>query len=574
MRTRRALAAAVATATLAAAVGMLAAVPASADDHGALIPGTIYLFNAQVNLDTATNANLVSSGGGNQFNQWKGLAVDTLAPAGTTNIQEFVRIPNGNPDPNQWDEISAAPYSLATDAEGRFYSYSDNQGFAIGTVQSYLNSHGHTGDFKLIVVAQDDDANSLGYWSTDVTISNSAAADPLGTDITWTVTTPPSALTPRATSTSLDAPAATDVDTTTAGLQVYQGDAVSLTAHVSPAAATGDVEFFSGAQSLGTAAVSGGVATLASSAFTSSLPVGADSITAKFVGTADYAASPASNAEAIDVLAVPDRHVTVTVDATPTSGAPYQPVVLHAQLTNTDGNGTPAGQVTLLVDGNPVYSHAAEVNAGDGANQASVSFTDNFIGGGDHVVTATFAGNAPYVLDGTPNTVSLSFSSVASDDQTVIVTIPAGAITITTPYTDAAPLDLGTATLDESDATYSASAPFDDIVIKDTRSGNLGFTASVVSGPFQSGTDSFGGNYAGLTGLAATQVSGNALVSTDVVLTDHAPFTDGLGSSKVFATYAPGLPIGTAHIDGVFGIDQVPTSVTPGIYKATVTFTA
>ncbi|HWB35636.1 MAG TPA: hypothetical protein VHA75_06385, partial [Rugosimonospora sp.] len=85
---------------------VLAAGPAAADEHGDLIPGNVYLFNAQVNLDTAVPSNVILSGGGNQFNQWKGLAVDTLAPAGTTNIQEFVRIPNGNPDPNQWDEIS------------------------------------------------------------------------------------------------------------------------------------------------------------------------------------------------------------------------------------------------------------------------------------------------------------------------------------------------------------------------------------------------------------------------------------------------------------------------------------
>ncbi|WP_407344672.1 hypothetical protein [Pengzhenrongella phosphoraccumulans] len=131
------------------------------------------------------------------------------------------------------------------------------------------------------------------------------------------------------------------------------------------------------------------------------------------------------------------------------------------------------------------------------------------------------------------------------------------------------------ALLDAADSTYSASAPFTDIVITDTRAGNLGFTASVVSGAFTNATGgSFGGQYAGLTGLAATQVAGNALLATDLVLTNNAPFTAGLATPKVFAQHAAGTPIGTANLAGVFGIDGVPTSVTPGLYTATVTFTA
>ena len=72
----------------------------------------------------------------------------------------------------------------------------------------------------------------------------------------------------------------------------------------------------------------------------------------------------------------------------------------------------------------------------------------------------------------------------------------------------------------------------------------------------------------------ADQVAGNALQAGNVTLTNHAPSTDGLDVPKVFATYGAGQPLGTAHIEGVFGVDQVPTSVAPGLYTATVTFTA
>ena len=68
--------------------------------------------------------------------------------------------------------------------------------------------------------------------------------------------------------------------------------------------------------------------------------------------------------------------------------------------------------------------------------------------------------------------------------------------------------------------------------------------------------------------------TGDALQAANVVLTNHAPFTDGLATAKVFATYAAGQSIGTAKIAGTFGLDKVPSSVTPGLYTATVTLTA
>jgi hypothetical protein len=547
----------VASATTVGLIGLggvvLAAGPAAADDHGPLIPGNIYLFNAQVNLDSAVPSNVITSGGGNQLNQWKGLALDTPAsqvPAGTTNIQEYVRIPNGNTDPNLWDEIAASPYSVVKDNEGRFYSYATNQGFFIGTVQNYLNTHNHTGDLKLIVVAQDDNANSLGYWSTDVTVSTSATPDPMGTDITWTVTTPPPALAQVATSTSLSA-----VPTT-----IEQGDNVALTATVTPASATGNVQFFDGATSLGTSPISGGTAILN----TNTLALGSRSITAHYVGTADNAAST-SAAVAVTVNPVAPRSTTTTLVVSSPDTNAFTAVTFHVTVTASTGaaNGTVA-----YMDGATSLG-TAQVVAGVVAD-----YTTNALAAGNHSLTAVFTGTAPYT-NSTSSAQSLSLTQAGGATQfNVVVTIPQGAITITTPYTQANPLSLGNALLDETTATYSASAPLTGIQIKDTRSGNLGFTATIVAGAFQNGAVSFGGNYAGLTALAATQVAGNALQAGNVVLTNHAPFTDGLGTAKTFATYAPGLPIGTANINGTFGIDKVPTSVTPGLYTSLVTLTA
>lgn len=254
---------------------------------------------------------------------------------------------------------------------------------------------------------------------------------------------------------------------------------------------------------------------------------------------------------------------TVALSVDPVSGAPYQDVT----LTTTLGGAATDGTLTFR-DGDNVLGSVPVVDG------EAAAFTTNNLGVGVHTLTvaltdadgATLATSAP---------VTATYEAQSGEaDGTVTVNLPAGTISITTPYTTGNPLNLGAAVLDPADSTYSASAPFEDIVITDSRAGLLGFTASVVSGEFRNaGDDGFGGNHAGLTGLVATQVDGNGLLATDVALTDHAPHTDGLGTPKVFAQYPAGRSIGTAHLDGVFGIDQVPTSVAPGTYAATVTFT-
>lgn len=157
---------------------------------------------------------------------------------------------------------------------------------------------------------------------------------------------------------------------------------------------------------------------------------------------------------------------------------------------------------------------------------------------------------------------------------TTMVTIPAGALTITTPYTSSHPLELGPVTPDGTGATFSASAPLDRIVVMDRRAGNPGFALTVVVGTFRGGRDSFPGSHAGLTGLVATQVPGNAMRASDVALVDHPPTTDGLGTAKLVASYPAQHSIGSVAIGGTFRIDQVPTSLQPGRYTSLVTFTA
>ena len=368
-----------------------------------------------------------------------------------------------------------------------------------------------------------------------------------------------------------------------AGAGVEAGTTVNLTADVTPAsgpdAPAGSVEFFDGATSLGVdnTAAAGGIFTLA----VSTLPQGARSITAVFTAAAPSGpndrgfSSSTSPAQTVQVNAVAPRSTTSVLSVAPTTGPAYQSVTLDCDV--TPSTGTAAGTVNFLDGANNVGS-ASTGTANGAATRYSIASTA--FGAGSHSFTCAFVGTAPY-QNSTSAAVPATYDVVGAtpDEQTVTVTIPQGVLTITTPYTPAAPLHLGSAVLENSDSTYSASATFGTaaegyINITDTRAGNLGWTASLISGAYSNGTSTFPGVHSGLNGLSALQVAGNALQATNVALTNNNPFTPGLGVSRQFASYAAGLPTGSVNITGTFGVDQVPTSITPGLYTATVTFTA
>lgn len=374
----------------------------------------------------------------------------------------------------------------------------------------------------------------------------------------WTISETP--LAPRDTATTLTSDAAGPVE---------QGTTVTFTADVTPTTGaddpTGSVEFFNnGSTSLGvdnTLTPTGG-AELA----TAELPVGDNSVTAVFTPADSTLNGSTSSPVVVTVTAVAPRSTTSALTVDPVSGPAYQPVTLTCAVTASSGaaNGT-----AKFLDGTTQVGSAAVRDGAPGV------FTSSAFGPGAHDFVCEFVGTAPY-QNSTSKRVAATYTQVGADpdEQTVTVDIPQGAITITTPYTPAAPLHLGTAVLDSANSTYSASATFKDIVITDSRAGNLGWTASVVAGAFSNGTSTFDGDRAGLYHLKAYQVAGNALQASDVVVTDWRAADPGIGVPREFATYPADKPTGTAHINGTFGVDEVPSSVTPGTYTSTVVFTA
>lgn len=539
---------------VAGAAMVAAAGPAAAIDEGTQLSGGIGWFDTVGPLSAQSPATQIFDGAGTA-RPWATLTTENPCPAGATQMYVYVRIPQPGVPENEWTQVSLGGAITTSDADGRFYSTTTSQADRIAQkseVQTYTAANGGAGDFPFLAVCRDNTLASLGYFETTIHVAVTDFA--MLSDATWNLVD-----TPANPAWHVTAPASTTtVDASSTSITF--GDSVDLTATVAPSDAAGDVEFFAGTTSLGTATVSAGTATLT----TAALPVGNPvQVTAEYLG-GNYSASTSA---ALDVVVAPapaiDTASVLTVDVT--SGDAYQAATLTCTVDPAGAAGT-----ARFLDGT-VALGTAPVSAGVAV------LTTNALGAGAHSLTCEFVPTDSGLYNpSTSVAVDASYTLAgAVDEQTVVVTIPVGTISITTPYTPEAPLDLGTAVLDTTDSTYSASAPFGDITITDTRAGNLGFTASVVSSSFVSASsDSFGGIFAGLTDLAATQVTGNALQASNVTLTNHAPAADGLDVPKVFAHYNAGLPLGTAQIAGTFGIDQVPTSVTPGLYTATVTFTA
>ena len=241
------------------------------------------------------------------------------------------------------------------------------------------------------------------------------------------------------------------------------GQTVTLTATVSgggsPGTPGGTVEFFSGPTSVGTAPLTSGKATLP----VTTLPVGADTITAQYRGDSTFGVSTSAGT----VVTVAQASTTTTLAAAPNPTVAGHSVVLTATVAAVSpGAGTPTGTVTFR-------NGAATLGAGTLTNGVA-TFTTTDLPVGADVLTAAYAGAPGYATSsGTVNTAvaaaSTSTSLTASTTKpasgqpvtftaTVAVTSPgvAGPATGSVTFLDGTTA-LGTATLTNGVATFTTS---------------------------------------------------------------------------------------------------------------------
>jgi hypothetical protein len=190
----------------------------------------------------------------------------------------------------------------------------------------------------------------------------------------------PSSSAPPATFTVNKAAAAVALTSSPSGVTVY-GQAVTFTAAVSGVAgivAGGTVEFYEGTTLLGTAPVTGGVASLP----VSSLSAGGHEVVAAYQGDANFTAATSAPLGRV----VSRAATSVSLDASSASVPADSAVTFTAHVSAVPtGAGVAAGTVTFFEGG--VELGTAPLD-GDGR----ASFTTSFATVGEHWVTATYSG--------------------------------------------------------------------------------------------------------------------------------------------------------------------------------------
>ncbi len=157
---------------------------------------------------------------------------------------------------------------------------------------------------------------------------------------------------------------------------------VTFTATVSPSSATGNVTFSDGSSALGTAALNGGVATFS----TSSLSVGAHSITAAYAGNANFA--PSSSGQLLQNV---KTSTTVLLGSSVNPSASGQLVTFTATvLALVGGTEAPTGTVTFADTSTlpPTTLGTAGLNT---LEQATIS--TSALAPGLHTISATYSGD-------------------------------------------------------------------------------------------------------------------------------------------------------------------------------------
>jgi hypothetical protein len=201
---------------------------------------------------------------------------------------------------------------------------------------------------------------------------------------------------------------ATTTSLTTSTTGATPGQPVTFTATVSPATATGQVQFLEGGALLGSQSLINGTAAFV----TSSLSVGPHSIVAKYLGDGTYAVS-VSNSASVTIVSTTPTPTTVNLAASTTSTQAGQPITFTATVSPAIAT----GQVQFL-DGTTVLG-VGDISAGVAV------FTTSTFGAGQHDVTAVYLRSGPYAQS-TSNTVVIN---VAGTSTTLVLDLSATLLT-------------------------------------------------------------------------------------------------------------------------------------------------
>ncbi len=356
------------------------------------------------------------------------------------------------------------------------------------------------------------------------------------------------------------------------------GQSVTFTATVTVVApgggtATGTVEFFDGATSLGTDSLDGsGLASID----VSTLTVGGHSITATYGGATAYVGSTSS----------PLSQTVNQASTTTALGSSANPSVFGQSVTFTatvtavaPGSGTPTGTVEFF-DG----ATSLGTDTLNGSGQASINVSSFTVG--SHSITATYGGATAYVgstsspLSQTVNKSSTSTAVVSSVNPSVF----GQSVTFTATVTVVAP---GTGTPSGTVEFFDGATSLGTDTLDGGGQASIGVANLSVAGHNITATYNGSPPYFGSTSSVLTQTVNKASTNTAVVAsTNPTVFGQTVTFTATVTSVAPGAgtpagtvefffgatSLGTDTLDGS-GVAQLPTGAIPvGTHSVTAQY--
>ena len=368
------------------------------------------------------------------------------------------------------------------------------------------------------------------------------------------------------------------------------GQAVTFTATLTAADATGTVTFKNGSTVIGTGTVANKVAAVT----TSTLPAGSDTITATYTGDTNYNTATASMVQTVN-KATPTVTVTtsgpsnfgssVTITATITTGATGAITFTSGGLTL--GSGTiSGGKVTITTTVLPVGTDTITASyPGDTNYNPATGTTTQVVSKGTTTMTLTSSLN--------PSTVgqSVTFTATLPTTATGTVTFMNGATALGTATLNNGTATVSTSTLpagsDPITATYSgdasnnaANASLTQTVNKATPAMTL--TSSVNPSSINQSVTLIATLPLTVTGTV-TFTNGSTVIGTSNVNNGSAAVTTStlpVGSDAITATYSGDSNNNTATASLTQTVNGTPSTITltsslnPSTVNQSVTFTA
>lgn len=461
-----------------------------------------------------------------------------ICPAGTTDVQMIV---TGGTLTEDTPGVLASP--TAVNQVTAANKLNVPAGVTLGTMFADVGIVTINGDYTVHVQCLDSNAQEVRRFNVTATYTSTGSGS-----ATYVAANPA-----ESTSAVLSGPATS-----------VAGSNVAFTTAVTPAGATGAVQFKDGGVNLGSpVAVSGGTATYN----TSSLTAGAHSITADFVGTGSFGSSTSNTLV----------HTVSTVDTTTT-------LVSNGPSTDQGQSAIFTATVSPAVAGSVAFTEGATTLATVPVTAGTAVFSTTGLAPGAHVVTATFTPANPGQVNGSASqpvthNVALLPNVVT---ETITVDVPAGALTMVLDDGQDGQVHLGTAQFDPAGEKLTAEGDMDPVKVLDTRAGDPGWTVTGVVNNFSNGTDQVNGFNLGWTpavvSLSANQQAAFVIGGAVAAGTEGTPGSTpansavGLKSARTLGTAPNDSGNGTARLTSHLNLN-IPTDVSAGTYAATLTLT-